>query len=209
MPECEYCDAGFREETAYLSHLHEHHGDELGPIDSQRVARHQAGDGGRIRLDVLLVAVLGGAILVVGLLNAAGGPSTPYDHGSVHYHGTMEVTVDGDPIDLNQQQYLEQDRHFYFVGQDGASVWHAHARGITVEYAASTLDMTIDPDATSVTIEGETYADADPETTVRITVNGEPVDPGEYELRGTESPTRADEGDHVSIEVETGESETE
>ncbi|WP_049926346.1 hypothetical protein [Halopiger goleimassiliensis] len=40
MPDCDYCDASFADEDAYLSHVGSEHADELGRIDRRRAAEH-------------------------------------------------------------------------------------------------------------------------------------------------------------------------
>lgn len=63
MPECDYCDASFGGEEAYLDHLAADHEGELGSIDRRRVA-DRGGDDEGLAL---------GPVVLVGLLVAAGG----------------------------------------------------------------------------------------------------------------------------------------
>lgn len=207
MRECSYCDEGFKSEGSYLEHLQEEHEGELSRIDRRRLEHRDVGENTLgVRYDLLAVGAILAVILFVTFHSGGSSMQTPHDHGTVHYHGTMEVIVDGESLDFNQPQYLERDRHFYFVSQDGASVWHAHSRGITVEYAAHTLGIEIDDGGETVTIGGTTYHAQDPGTDVQITVDDRPVDPHTYELQGVQSPTRAEEGDHVEILVTTNSS---
>ena len=64
MPDCNYCDASFEDESAYVEHLGEAHDDELSRIDRRRVDA-AATDDDRSRL------LLYGALGVVVLLLAA------------------------------------------------------------------------------------------------------------------------------------------
>jgi hypothetical protein len=67
MPECDYCEASFGDEDAYLDHLAAEHEGELGAIDRRRVEAHDGdGDGGLSLGPVVLVALLAlsGALVV-------------------------------------------------------------------------------------------------------------------------------------------------
>lgn len=197
MPDCGYCDESFDDEASYHDHLRSEHADELGPIDRRRVSSESDGGGlptGPLALGLVLVAsaaVVGYVIFLPG-----GGGGTPDDGptniGGVHYHGTIEMVVAGEPVDFSQPEYQRPGEYpaFHFEGGDGTT-WHAHAEGVTLAYAMSTLDISVTAD--TVTFEGTTYDDADSDTTVRITVNGEPVTPSSYVLQ---------EGDAVRIVVE-------
>lgn len=198
MPDCGYCDESFDDEATYHDHLRAVHVDELGPIDQRRVAT-DSGSGlptGPLALGIVLLA----AAAVVGyvvFLPAGGGDADgdgPQNIGSVHYHGTIEMVVAGDPVDFSQAEYQRPREHpaFHFEGGDGTT-WHGHAEGVSLAYAMDTLDITVTAD--TVTFEGTTYDDADPDTTVTVTVNGEPVTPADYLLG---------EGDAIRIVVEVG-----
>ncbi len=196
MPDCGYCEASFEAEAAYLEHLRETHADELGPIDRRRVAPDPS--GGLPTGPLALGAVLLASVVVVGYVIAlagsggAGGGAGPHDVGSVHFHGTMEMVVDGHRVDFSQSRYQLQADAFHFEANDGLR-WHVHARGVTLAWAMDSLGIGVTADA--VAFEGATYDDADPATTVRVTVDGEPVTPERYVLR---------EGDAVRIVVEVG-----
>lgn len=208
MEECDYCGATFDDEAAHLRHLRDEHYEELGRIDRRRV--DDLGDEGA-ELDpgpVLILLIVGISVAVVlylfffvaddGNANPAegsGAAQTPY--GSAHEHGTMEVVVLDEAIDFSQQQYQERDPDFHFENGEGR-IWHTHAEGVTVEYALATLGIDVAGD--SVTVEGTTYAE--PEYEVRITVDGEPVDPATYVLDGVADPADAEQGDHVRIVIE-------
>lgn len=187
MPECDYCGTSFNDEDDYLSHLEDVHQDELGPIDRRRVGGDS--DGG---LPTGQLAVAGVAIGIVALLGGvlalsiggSGGEVGPA--GSAHYHGTIEMSVVGDPVDFTQDQYQLQDDRFHFEG-DGR--WHAHANGVTLGYGLETLGIGVTD--SSVRFQGTNYTEADGYA-VSVTVDGESVSP-DYTLQ---------DGDTVRVVVE-------
>lgn len=198
MPDCGYCEASFDDEAAYLDHLREAHADELGPIDQRRVATESS--SGLPTGPLAIVAVVLAAAAVVGYVvflpggGGAGGVDGPQNVGSVHFHGTIEMVVDGQRVDFGQSEYQRprEQPAFHFEGGDGTT-WHGHAEGVTLAYAMGTLDIGVTE--STVTVQGTTYDDADADTSVRVTVNGEPVVPADYVLR---------DGDAVRIVVEVG-----
>ncbi|PSQ46905.1 hypothetical protein BRD15_08130 [Halobacteriales archaeon SW_6_65_15] len=197
--ECDHCGASFDDEEAYLRHLLDEHADDLGPIEQRRVANLDADDGG---LDPVVVGAAIGALLLVGLLayvvfpwgggasgtDVAGGGAGegPTDLWSVHYHGTITVTIGGEELDFSRQRFQMQADPFHFESGDGEE-WHVHARGVTLSYAMGTLGIEVT--GGTVTYDGTTYGD-DPDETAVVEVNGESVTPEEYVLQ---------EGDHVRI----------
>ncbi|WP_137287820.1 DUF4430 domain-containing protein [Halorussus salinisoli] len=108
-----------------------------------------------------------------------------------HIHGPMTFVVDGEEVDFSEERFQSGHRHFHFEGGH-ANPWHAHSWSITLQYGLNTLSG-INVTEDSVTYNGTTYSEADPDTNVSITVNGEPVDPSEYLLK---------DGDDVRIVVE-------
>jgi hypothetical protein len=213
MPTCDYCDESFDGEGPYLEHLGAAHEGELGSIDQRRVAAHDGESGRDLSLGpIILVGVIGIAVAIVAyvilFVGPGGNPATadvaqePGPVGSAHDHGTINMTVAGDRVDFSAQRFQTQDEAFHFEGGQGR-IWHAHATGVTLEYAMATLGIELAAD--EVGFEGETYRDSDPETTVTVTVNGEAVTPATYVLEG-ESEANADAGDHVRIVVQTNES---
>ncbi len=199
MDECDHCGASFDEEDAYLRHLRDEHPDELTRIERRRVDDLDDGDGGIPTMAVVGAGVVG--VLIAGalayvLLAGGSGPSadaeiTPHDLRSVHYHGTMNVTIDGQTLDFSQDQYQLQDDYFHYEGGDG-SRWHVHGQDVSLEYGLATLGIEVTED--SVTFDGTTYEDGDDGTNVTITVNGESVDPAQYVLQ---------RGDQVRVIVTT------
>jgi len=198
MPECNYCDDSFESEEAYLSHLEDQHLDELGRIDRRRLGLDSTEeDETRATGPLVLVGILVVTVAVVGFVlfsPSNGGDVTPGQEptnlGAVHHHGTMEMVVNGQQVDFSRTRYQMQSSSFHFEGGVGTR-WHVHAQGVTLQYALGTLGM--NATESSITHRGTTYRDSDSNTTVRITVNGEPVAPREYGLRG---------GDQVRIVVE-------
>ncbi|NHN60201.1 MULTISPECIES: hypothetical protein [Halorussus] len=192
MAECDYCGASFDDEDAYVRHLGDEHADDLGPIESRRVAELESDGGGR---DAVVYGVGLGALALGGLLayllffsggagttgsNGGGGPT---DVGSVHYHGTIDATVGGQRLDFSQQRFQLQDRAFHFENGNGER-WHVHAKGVTLAYAMQTLGVDVTND--TVAYDGTTYGD-DPGESVTVTVNGESVTPAEYVLQQGDS----------------------
>ncbi|ELZ21117.1 hypothetical protein C475_19203 [Halosimplex carlsbadense 2-9-1] len=199
MPECNYCDESFESESAYLDHLEGQHLGELGPIDRRRVGVDEGDDEEtRATGPILLGGILVVTVAIVGFVlfspSGGGGDVTPgqepTDLGAVHYHGTMEMVVNGQQVDFGRQRYQMQSNAFHFEGGRGTR-WHVHARGVTLQYALGTLGF--NATESSVTYQGTTYRDGSANTTVRITVNGEPVTPRSYGLRS---------GDQVRVVVE-------
>lgn len=195
MPDCGYCDDTFDDEATYRAHLREAHADELGPIDRRRVDTESGGGlpTGPLAIGVVLLvaaAVVGYVIFLPG--GNAGSDAGPHNLGGVHYHGSMEMVIDGERVDFSQSKYQLQADPFHFEANEGTR-WHVHAEGVTLAWAMESLGISVTAD--SVTFEGTTYDEADPDTTVRITVNGEPVTPSSYVLQ---------RGDAVRIVVEIG-----
>lgn len=206
MPECAYCGESFDDETAELRHLRDAHRDELSRIDRRRVQDLEGEEGGGLPTGPL---VLGGVILislavvvyVIVFLGGSASGQEPGPAGSAHEHGTIEMVVLGEQVDFSQPEYQGAARKFHFEPMNGVPngrVWHAHATGITLAWAMDTLG--IDVTADSVTFQGTTYRDSDPNTEVIVEVDGEPVDPEEYVLDGTAS-NDFEQGDHVRIVV--------
>jgi hypothetical protein len=198
MEECDYCGESFEGEQTYVGHLEAEHTDELGPIDRRRVGADEGGDSGLPVGPLALALVIGATVAVVAYVTfftgGSGGSGTASDDvgaaGSAHYHGTIEMVVLGDRVDFSRSEYQLQADRFHFEGGDGTQ-WHAHATGITLDYAMESLGF--DVTRTSVTYEGTTYRDSSDRYNVSVTVNGDRVDPEEYVLQ---------EGDQVRIVVE-------
>lgn len=214
MPACKYCEESFDDEAAYHAHLADEHAGELSRIDRRRIEGVSADDEeGFPTGPAVLVGVIGFSLVlvvyVVFFLNTSGTSTvngiqvaqTPTDVQSTHLHGPINVTIDGRELDFSRAEFQRPREYpaFHFEGGDG-QLWHGHAEGITLEYAMATLGIDISED--SLTYDGETYRDDAPDTTVRVEVNGQPVDPVSYELSGPANPQNAaEEGDFVHIVV--------
>lgn len=216
MPDCDHCGRSFDAADDYLDHLAAEHDGELGAIERRRVDEHTSSDGVSIPptaiyavSGVLLFAVVaGGLYYVVGVFAS---------EGQVHEHGTIEMTVDGEPVDFSQQQYEHpreldpgQGQAFHFHGV--ATQWHMHPSEPGRLTLAEAMDwLGIEVTENYVAFEHATYSaenpdaafdGSDPGTTVDVRVNDEPVDPASYELDGVERRPYED-GDHVEITIET------
>lgn len=210
MPECNYCDREFDSEDRYHRHLAAEHEGELSRLDRRRVEGVEPDDDGGIAAGpAILVGVIGFALALVvyvvlflgsggGTVNGIDVAQTPTAVGSTDFHGSINVTLDGQQLDFSRERFQLQDSAFHF--EDGrGDVWHGHGEGLTLEYAMATLGIEVTEN--SVTYDGTTYSDSDPDTTVRVLVNGEPVDPASYELSGVPSPNQAGSGDRIEIVV--------
>lgn len=188
MTECEYCNEMFSNEDAYLKHLAAMHAEEAGPIDHRRLENRLTHDGSFLRIIyygvgvVIILIALGVILLGIGVIT---------DGDQVHEHGTLIVEVDGERVDFDQQQYHEPERFHFHEGN--STTWHMHPERLTFEEAMAELGMPVTE--TSITIEGTTYDDDDPDTTITMQINGEPADL-DQELK---------DGDHIEIIVETDE----
>ena len=198
MEECDYCGESFGGEEAYVKHLRAEHLDELGPIDRRRIGADDD-EGSALPVGPLALAlVIGATVAIVAYVTffagGSGGSGTASGDvgpaGSAHYHGTIEMTVLGERVDFSRSEYQLRDDRFHFEGGDG-SQWHAHATGVTLEYAMESLGFEVT--RTSLTYEGTTYRDSSEEYAVKVTVNGSPVTPSEYVLQ---------EGDRIEVVVE-------
>jgi hypothetical protein len=195
MEECDYCGESFEGEKAYVKHLRTEHVDELGPIDRRRVGADDEGGSDLPVGPLALALVIGATVAIVAYVTFfAGGGGTASGSvgpaGSAHYHGSMDVVVLGERVDFSRSEYQLRDDRFHFEAGDGTQ-WHAHATGVTLGYAMESLGF--DVTRTSFTYQGTTYRDSSEEYTVRVTVNGDRVNPGEYVLQ---------EGDRVRVVVE-------
>jgi len=207
MEECSYCGQSFDDEAAYLAHLADEHSGELRAIDRRRIDQHDdGGDGGLPTGPLVLGVVFGVAVLLVvyvTLFMGGGGSAADVGQpGSVHEHGTINVTIDGQTVDFSQPRYQVSEtgnQRFHFEG--GTAIWHKHATDVTVEYALDVHGIEVSED--SVTVDGTTYRESASGTEVVIEVNGEPVDPSEHVLQGAAEASTAEQGDHIRVVVRT------
>lgn len=195
MPECRYCGETFNNDDAHRSHLKTAHADELGPIDQRRLSVDEDDDGVSLRLVALgVIILLAGVVVVYATLmgsDGAGRVIEPRDTGAVHYHGTINVTVENQSVDFGQPRFQYESTGvdaFHFEDGDG-SEWHVHARSVTLQWAMATVGLEVSEE--TVTADGTTYGD-DPDETAIVEVDGESVEPSTYILQ---------EGDHIRIVV--------
>lgn len=207
MPDCEYCSRSFDDEETYLRHLRSDHESELGAIDQRRVADLEGDDEGLptgpLVLGLILltsVALVSYVVLFAGGSDAA---TEPHSHGSVHEHGTMEVTIEGEQLDLTSDRYAHSDRGFHFHDGQRNPVWHIHAQDVTLQYALGTLGIEVNDAGTVLRYDGNTYRDDDSDTKVIVEVDGESVEPASYTLEGVRSEAPDAGGDHVRVVVRT------
>ena len=120
--------------------------------------------------------------------------------GEFYESGTMEVHVDGDPVDLAadrfQAEYADEDVRFHFHEDD--ENWHMEGERVTFAEGVDLLPRFAyerRDDAHVVTVDGETYDGREAGTDIEFRVDGEAVDPVEYDVR---------DGDHLVVEVTTG-----
>lgn len=219
MAECSYCGSSFEDEESLVAHHRDEHYDELGRIDRRRVdATAGDSDSGTIipyviaggAIGVVLIGLLA-AIFILGGGNGASAPlytedveTTPSGFNALHEHGLIDVTIDGEEFDFATDSDLIEADPFWFHVHGGNNVWHTHGEDITLEYALATFGIEVDEGGSVVEYNGVRYDDADPDTTVEITVNGEAVDPMEYVPRGVQGATQAaaTDGDHIRVVVE-------
>ena len=144
MEECDYCGESFEGEKAYVNHLRAEHMDELGPIDRRRVGADDDGGSSLPAGPVALALVIGATVAVVGyvVFIAGGSGASVGPAGSAHYHGPMQMVVLGEQVDFSRDEYQLRDDRFHFEGGDG-STWHAHATGVTLDYAMESLGFDV------------------------------------------------------------------
>lgn len=197
MPTCDYCGETFADEESHLDHLADAHEGDLGRIDQRRVDDHRGGDAEGINVTraAAIAGIVTGLFLAVGafvMFTGGGGGQTstasqaaptPHDLGDVHYHGSLEVVVNGQQVDFSKDKYQLQERFFHFEGGNGIE-WHGHARGVTLKRAMATLDIGVTKN--SVTFNGTTYTDGE-NANVTIVVNDEPVNPRTYVLQDSDN----------------------
>ena len=225
MPECDYCADSFADEDAYLRHLADEHEGDLSRLDQRRVDDALSGgsaDGmssnakvGLAGLSVIMLAAvaLTGYLVVTG--GDASGPSSqdgieqPSQVGSVHEHGQITITIDGESLDLLADEFRLADNAFHTEGTKRVSgdsyLWHKHAQGVTLRYALDTFGIAVNDAGTELTYDGTTYNADDPGTTIEITVDGESVTPGGFELNSVTDEAAAirGEGQNIAVTVTT------
>lgn len=207
MNDCDYCSDSFESEEALLSHYDSKHYSELSRIDKKRVDARKE-DELEIPVRTLVGAVFGvGILLALVYISVAGFPDLiggaentgeldaqiqPTGQNTRHYHGQVTITVDGQQVDLSQQQYQLQANAVHHEAGNGQR-WHVHAQRVSVEYYLESLGF---GPVTETTFQynGETYSEAEGDT-VRYLVNGQEIDPQQYIFQ---------DGDTLRVVVEDG-----
>jgi hypothetical protein len=205
MPDCTYCDASFDDEAAYLDHLAAEHRGELGTIDRRRVENREGGGDdeetpiGPIALGAVLAISVAVVVYVIFFVGGGSASDGPGEVGTLHEHGTINVTIAGETLDFTESKWLMPREYPRFHFEDRSGNWHVHAEGVTLEYAMDTLGIGVTD--SSVTYNGTTYRASDSGTEVVVQVNGNDVDPSEYVLTGARDPRQSQQGDHIRIVV--------
>lgn len=150
----------------------------------------------RRRGAVLSIAGLVSTAGCIGLERLNGGGSDDRLDAS----GTIEITIDGSPVDLTRDRFQaehaedsalafhlhDSDEYWYMEGREPVSFAEAIDHIPHFEYASE--------DGKHVITYERVYDGREPETDVTLRVDGEGVDPTEYELQ---------DGDHLEIEIAT------
>lgn len=202
MTDCDYCSETFDSEQEYLEHLNDTHYDDLTRIDKKRVDEEitpsftEQVESHHIKL-ALGIVILSGFLGILFQIAADTGPTTNYDgeitptnYGEVHYHGTLDMTILGEPVDFSQSKHQLQSDYVHFENGNGEK-WHVHGNDVTLGYLMATLGYDVESD--KITSRTTAYADSEDDYNVTITVNGESVTPNEYVLQPE---------DHIEITVE-------
>lgn len=205
MVDCDYCGESFPDATEdddeFLDHLASEHADEVSRIDERRLETQWSGDleeargpnyrfsalqiGGIVTAGVFVVGVF--AVVMAGGLGS--GSSSQVDGGWVYEQGTINVTVDGEPVEL----YERGDSDRFYVQEDGET-WRMNVpaeQRLNVSEALSRLN--IQANESAVRIDGEEYRASQSSVEIRLSVNG---DTATFD-------TELQQGDTVNLTVRT------
>lgn len=142
-------------------------------------------------------------VCVVGLLAGGGctgvGP-TASEEDEFHETGSIEVAVDGTQVDLSDNRFQAEhnpDHDVRFHLHEDDDRWHMERERVAFATAIDLLphfayDRTNGTNV--VTVDGTTYDQADPDTEIAFFVDGDEVEPTEYEVQ---------DGDHLLLAVRT------
>lgn len=101
--------------------------------------------------------------------------------GSVHWHATLEVRIDGQRVDFSKDPYMLRSKFVHFENGDGRTV-HKHATGVTLTDVFFTIDWQL-TNRCLVTPDGREFCGSDG-ATLDIVVNGDEIDdPSAYRLQ--------------------------
>ncbi len=166
-------------------------------IDRTDVAQEQQPSTGRraARIGVTVVAVLALAAALVPL-----GANAAITAIAAHDHGHLDITIDGETIDLDQPRYHDLHPQFH-VHEGSGNLWHHHPYDVnsTLNFEPMTLTeafeaLGMEATETTFTVDGTTYDAADAATAVSVTADGTPVDPAEQVIT---------DGLTIEVDVET------
>lgn len=196
MNPCSYCEQTFDTQDKLDTHLCQEHRGDLTRLDKRRLK--EAGkleqDGREITetqiliglIFVLFAGVFAFGFFVILTPENPDGTTQPTGHGTVHYHGPITATVDGEQIDFSKRKYQLQSDGFHFENNNGDK-WHIHAQDVTLKYALGTVGFNVSENGDRVRFNGKTYEESS--ETVEILVNGEEVNPSEYILQKNDKIT--------------------
>lgn len=129
------------------------------------------------RVAIVLAVLIAAALLLPLTANAA------VSAFAAHDHGTLDIVVDGETLDLDQERYHDLHPQFH-IHEGSGNLWHHHPYDVAsiVDFEPMSLTeafraLEMEATATTFTLDGTTYDDSDPGTSVSITVDGQAVDP--------------------------------
>jgi hypothetical protein len=129
-------------------------------------------------MKTIIVAALGGA-LALGLARLAFAPLNP----STHHHANWAIFVDGEPLDLSGDRYMEEvsacsasdqgilPTQRIHLHENNGEVVHVHHPGATWGALMANLDMSLGDDHL-FTAEGARYFDGEEERSIVFVLNG-------------------------------------
>lgn len=156
-----------------------------GPPTPARRARRP------LRVALAVAAALAGAALLLPV--AANAAVSTF---AAHDHGTLDIVIDGETVDLDQPRFRDLHPEFHVHGGHG-NLWHHHPESLGHVFRFEPLTLRqalaaigIESTATSFAFDG-----AVPEAaTFTVTVNGAPVDPDSHVIA---------DGDDITVVVVT------
>jgi len=129
----------------------------------------------------------------VATVGATGCLHGPEEEGRIEEEGEMEVVIDGDTIDLTQERLQAENAEnaslaFHFHEGDGK--WYMEGERVTFAKGIDLLPYFAyerSDAGDALTYDGTTYDENDEGTELIFTVDGEVVEPTEYELQNDET----------------------
>ena len=147
---------------------------------------------------VALLAV--GALLLVAVAVPVAGGAVAEATGA-HLHGTLDIVVDGETVDLDQPRFHDLHPRFH-VHEGHGNLWHHHPASPlgfagfepkTLREALAAMGAELSDDVFA--FDGATYDRTAEDTTVTVEVDGDEVDPDDHQIA---------DGDDITVTVETG-----